>query len=200
MDQSSASARGWPSRPWAAGLEPGAGGARDRRRSGLPAPLRPAHAATPHHRKVEMVYEGEQHGSEVVARRLVGQAVRKIFDERFPRWARSSAAAARTTRVPTPASCAGSPRQCGDDLGRAVVRRYETELSRVSGPHGPHEQARSHRQERALPPRWPWRAPPHLKLARNDLDSRSATRKWSSSSSSSRARTSRRPRKRGDIN
>src|SRR5688572_7947370 len=34
--------------------------------------------------KVEMVYEGEQQGSEVVARRLVGQAVRKIFDERFP--------------------------------------------------------------------------------------------------------------------
>ncbi len=34
--------------------------------------------------KVEMVYEGEQQGSEVVARRLIGQAVKKLFDERFP--------------------------------------------------------------------------------------------------------------------
>jgi len=34
--------------------------------------------------KVEMVYEGEQQGAEVVARRLVGEAVKKVFDERFP--------------------------------------------------------------------------------------------------------------------
>ena len=34
--------------------------------------------------KVEMVYEGEQQGAEVVARRLIGQAVKKAFDSRFP--------------------------------------------------------------------------------------------------------------------
>src|SRR5260370_40208159 len=34
--------------------------------------------------KVEMVYEGEQQGAEVVARRLIGQAVKKAFDGRFP--------------------------------------------------------------------------------------------------------------------
>src|SRR5437660_9627568 len=34
--------------------------------------------------KVEMVYEGEQQGAEVVARRLVGLAVKKVFDARFP--------------------------------------------------------------------------------------------------------------------
>ena len=34
--------------------------------------------------KVEMVYEGEQQGAEVVARRLIGEAIRKVFDERFP--------------------------------------------------------------------------------------------------------------------
>ena len=34
--------------------------------------------------KVEMVYEGEQQGAEVVARRLIGQAVKKVFDARFP--------------------------------------------------------------------------------------------------------------------
>jgi len=34
--------------------------------------------------KVEMVYEGEQQGAEVVAKRLIGAAVRKLFDARFP--------------------------------------------------------------------------------------------------------------------
>jgi magnesium chelatase subunit I len=34
--------------------------------------------------KVEMVYEGEQQGAEVVARRLLGLAVKKVFDARFP--------------------------------------------------------------------------------------------------------------------
>lgn len=34
--------------------------------------------------KVEMVYEGEQQGAEVVARRLLGQALKKVFDGRFP--------------------------------------------------------------------------------------------------------------------
>jgi magnesium chelatase subunit I len=34
--------------------------------------------------KVEMVYEGEQQGAEVVARRLLGEAVKKVFDRQFP--------------------------------------------------------------------------------------------------------------------
>ena len=34
--------------------------------------------------KVEMVYEGEQQGSEVVARKLVGEAVTKLFEKTFP--------------------------------------------------------------------------------------------------------------------
>jgi magnesium chelatase subunit I len=34
--------------------------------------------------KVEMVYEGEQQGSEVVARKLIGQAVGKLFETKFP--------------------------------------------------------------------------------------------------------------------
>ena len=34
--------------------------------------------------KVEMVYEGEQQGAEVVARKLIGQAVKKVFDDLFP--------------------------------------------------------------------------------------------------------------------
>jgi magnesium chelatase subunit I len=34
--------------------------------------------------KVEMVYEGEQQGSEVVARKLIGTAVGKLFESKFP--------------------------------------------------------------------------------------------------------------------
>src|SRR5687767_12982160 len=34
--------------------------------------------------KVEMVYEGEQQGAEVVARKLVGMAVAKLFESKFP--------------------------------------------------------------------------------------------------------------------
>ena len=34
--------------------------------------------------KVEMVYEGEQQGAEVVARKLVGTAVAKLFEGKFP--------------------------------------------------------------------------------------------------------------------
>jgi len=34
--------------------------------------------------KVEMVYEGEQQGSEVVARKLIGEAVAKLFATKFP--------------------------------------------------------------------------------------------------------------------
>ena len=34
--------------------------------------------------KVEMVYEGEQQGAEVVAKKLIGAAVKKLFDGKFP--------------------------------------------------------------------------------------------------------------------
>jgi magnesium chelatase subunit I len=34
--------------------------------------------------KVEMVYEGEQQGAEVVAKKLIGTAVKKLFDSKFP--------------------------------------------------------------------------------------------------------------------
>ncbi|HEY3056937.1 MAG TPA: AAA family ATPase [Thermoanaerobaculia bacterium] len=34
--------------------------------------------------KVEMVYEGEQQGAEVVARKLIGTAVSKLFEQKFP--------------------------------------------------------------------------------------------------------------------
>lgn len=44
--------------------------------------------------KVEMVYEGEQQGAEVVARKLVGEAVAKLFATKFPPIERAGRAAA----------------------------------------------------------------------------------------------------------
>lgn len=44
--------------------------------------------------KVEMVYEGEQQGSEVVARKLIGEAVNRLFNEVFPPVERAGRAAA----------------------------------------------------------------------------------------------------------
>jgi magnesium chelatase subunit I len=42
--------------------------------------------------KVEMVYEGEQQGAEVVARKLIGEAVSKLFETRFPKIERAGVA------------------------------------------------------------------------------------------------------------
>jgi len=44
--------------------------------------------------KVEMVYEGEQQGAEVVARKLVGSAMMRLFESRFPPVERAGRAAA----------------------------------------------------------------------------------------------------------
>jgi magnesium chelatase subunit I len=41
--------------------------------------------------KVEMVYEGEQQGAEVVARKLIGSAVAKLFESKFPAVERAGA-------------------------------------------------------------------------------------------------------------
>jgi magnesium chelatase subunit I len=45
--------------------------------------------------KVEMVYEGEQQGSEVVARKLIGTAVGKLFESKFPPIERAGVGARR---------------------------------------------------------------------------------------------------------
>jgi len=45
--------------------------------------------------KVEMVYEGEQQGAEVVARKLIGTAVGKLFESKFPPIERAGVSARR---------------------------------------------------------------------------------------------------------
>jgi magnesium chelatase subunit I len=63
--------------------------------------------------KVEMVYEGEQQGAEVVAKKLIGTAVKKLFDAKFP----------------------------APDSGRATERRRQ-ELDEDDEPSGPQRRSR----------------------------------------------------------
>lgn len=123
--------------------------------------------------KVEMVYEGEQKGAEVVARQIIGDAVRKLFDHRFPRVGRALGGGGEDDTGPYAEIVewfAGggevllSDEQSFDD--------YEAELANVPGllalagsvSADPHE--RAFYAEMVLEG-----LHQHLKLAREDLDS-----------------------------
>jgi magnesium chelatase subunit I len=124
--------------------------------------------------KVEMVYEGEQQGAEVVARRLLGEAVKKVFDQRFPEVGKE----------------VGSGGEDDDGPYARIVRwfaeantvnvsdeqpfaDYHAELKRVPGleelakPEGETPEERDFAAEMILEG-----LHQHLKLARQDLDSR----------------------------
>ncbi len=123
--------------------------------------------------KLEMVYEGEQKGVEVVARQIIGDALRELFDERFP-------------EVPKALGSGGE-----EDVGpyAEMIRwfadgnhvlvsdeqpfdQFEAELYRVPGlrqlasEHGDDKAARAVAAEMILEG-----LHQHLKLAREDLDS-----------------------------
>jgi hypothetical protein len=55
-----------------------------------------------------MVYEGEQQGPEVVARKLIGTAVRKLFEARFPELDKEAPCERPRSRAPTLRSSPGS--------------------------------------------------------------------------------------------
>ncbi len=65
--------------------------------------------------KVEMVYEGEQQGAEVIAKKLIGTAVKKLFDAKFP----------------------------APDAGRPTERRRQQDLEEDEEPTGPVRRARA---------------------------------------------------------
>jgi len=65
--------------------------------------------------KVEMVYEGEQQGAEVIAKKLIGTAVKKLFDAKFP----------------------------APDAGRPTERRRQQDLEEDEEPTGPLRRARA---------------------------------------------------------
>jgi magnesium chelatase subunit I len=124
--------------------------------------------------KVEMVYEGEQQGAEVVARRLIGQAVKKAFDSRFPEVGKELGSGGEDDKGPYAAIvrwfAEGNSITLSDEQ---PFEEYEAEMRRVPGLV---ELANRHagrgREERALAAELVLEGlHQHLKLARNDLDS-----------------------------
>ena len=174
----------------AAGLEPRAAGAGDEDNPVFPRlsdlqMLLPAITG-----KVEMVYEGEQQGAEVVARRLIGQAVKKVFDARFPEVGKEAGSGGEDDKGPY----ARMIRWFAD--GNAVTvsdeqpfADYEAEIYKVPGLQGARRRATA-RPPRSAPwrPRWCSRGSTSTSSwPARTWTARSATRRWSSSSSSSPA-------------
>ncbi|HVT15596.1 MAG TPA: magnesium chelatase [Thermoanaerobaculia bacterium] len=123
--------------------------------------------------KVEMVYEGEQQGAEVVARRLIGQAVKKAFDARFPEVGKELGSGGDEDKGPYAPMvrwfAEGNSVTLSDEQPFAD---YEAEMRKVPGLG---ELAARHgrsREDRALAAEMVLEGlHQHLKLARNDLDS-----------------------------
>jgi magnesium chelatase subunit I len=121
--------------------------------------------------KIEMVYEGEQKGAEVVARALIGAAVKTRFAVAFPAVGREVGSPEdKGPFAPIVAwFAAGNGVTLSDEQAFAD---YEIELARVPGlmklveKHGATKQERAFAAEMVLEG-----LHQHLKLAREDLDS-----------------------------
>jgi len=123
--------------------------------------------------KVEMVYEGEQQGAEVVARRLLGQAVKKIFDGRFPEVGKEAGSGNEEDRGPYTRMihwfADGNAVTISDEQPFAD---YESELYKVPGLKDLTARYGKGREERAFAAEMVLEGlHQHLKLARHDLDS-----------------------------
>jgi magnesium chelatase subunit I len=123
--------------------------------------------------KVEMVYEGEQQGAEVVARRLIGLAVKKVFDARFPEVGKESGPGSEEDKGPYARMirwfAEGNTVTISDEQAFAD---YEAEIFRVPGLKDLVVRLGSTREERALSAEMVLEGlHQHLKLARADLDS-----------------------------
>jgi magnesium chelatase subunit I len=123
--------------------------------------------------KVEMVYEGEQQGAEVVARRLLGQAVKKVFEERFPEVGKELGSGGEDDRGPYVRIIQwfadGNAVTISDEQ---IFTDYEAELGKVPGLKEMTSKMGRTPQERALAAEMILEGlHQHLKLARNDMDS-----------------------------
>jgi magnesium chelatase subunit I len=124
--------------------------------------------------KVEMVYEGEQQGAEVVARRLVGDAIKTVFEEHFPEVGKELGSGSADDRGPyadiVAWFAAGGTVDISDEMPFAD---YRSALDAVPGlwpltmALSPHDPERAFYAELVLEG-----LHQHLKLARHDLDSR----------------------------
>jgi magnesium chelatase subunit I len=124
--------------------------------------------------KVEMVYEGEQQGVEVVARQLLGAAVKEVFDRRFPEVGKEVGSGGEDDVGPYAKIVAwfadGGKVELSDEV---AFDDYEAALGRVpdlldlAGKHWGGE-----REERALGAEMVLEGlHQHLKVARQDMDS-----------------------------
>jgi magnesium chelatase subunit I len=123
--------------------------------------------------KLEMVYEGEQKGSEVVARQLIGQAAKGLFEERFPRLDKAAGSGGEDDTGPYSGILAwfteGNSVAVSDEQPFA---EYEAALYRVPGLKELVAQAGESPEERAFAAELVLEGlHQHLKLAREDLDS-----------------------------
>jgi magnesium chelatase subunit I len=121
--------------------------------------------------KVEMVYEGEQKGAEVVARALIGAAVKKRFAAAYPAVGREVGSPEDTGPFAPIVAwfAAGNSVTLSDEQPFAA---YEAELARVPGLMKLVENQTSSPQERAFAAEVVLEGlHQHLKLAREDLDS-----------------------------
>ncbi len=123
--------------------------------------------------KVEMVYEGEQKGPEVVARQIIGQAVKKLFEEHCPPVGRALGSGGEDDTGPYARIvawfAAGNMVTVSDETKESD---HNAELARVpdlltlAAPFGPHPADLALGAEIVLEG-----LHQHLKLAREDLDS-----------------------------
>ncbi|MDX1502964.1 MAG: magnesium chelatase [Thermoanaerobaculia bacterium] len=124
--------------------------------------------------KVEMVYEGEQKGIELVARQIIGAAVRKLFDELFPEVGREVGSGGEDDTGPyaeivrwfaegNELVLSDEQSEAEHEAALASVPGLMEVAAPVSGEHRPPALA----AELALEG-----LHQHLKLARHDLDSR----------------------------
>ena len=124
--------------------------------------------------KVEMVYEGEQQGSEVVVRKIIGQAVKKLFDARFPDVGKELGSGGEGDTGPYAPIvrwfAQGNFVTLSDEL---PFKDHEAELARVPGlSEIVAERGGATREERAFAAEFVLEGlHQHLKLARQDLDS-----------------------------
>ncbi len=123
--------------------------------------------------KVEVVYEGEQQGPELVARQIIGQAVKKIFDERFPEVGREVGSGGEDDTGPYASMvqwfAAGGSITVSDDQ---TFEEYQGALDRVPGLLDLAESFGETPQDRALGAEVILEGlHQHLKLAREDMDS-----------------------------
>jgi magnesium chelatase subunit I len=124
--------------------------------------------------KVEMIYEGEQQGPELVARRIIGQAVRKVFASRFPEVGKEAGSGGADDQGPYARILRwfAAGHECSVSDEQPFVE-YERELKKVDGLFELVAEQGESREERAFLAELALDGlHQHSKLGRHDLDSR----------------------------